>query len=307
MRVESTVLQPKFVLLLSVFVALALPAAAQATISLSASSSPSSVTGPPPWTGKYELTIESGDMPAQVQVYVTDGYSGIARIDFGLSVSGAAKVESQQAGSAFGPGFSDPYSPGGEGPCDDHGSRSGGFTAVDVSVPAHSSGTVTASQLLASAPWAGDTLGLRFTVNPVAVPAGTETVPAAQTITLRGPQLDVARGVKIDFTSPRPRTGSGDPDARPRTTRVAVGQRVRIRGVTAPAIRGQVLKLVERSSPNARPKTIGRVVVGRGGRFSFGSWAPSSAGTHLIDATYRSQRQGLANSRTRCGPIVLAH
>jgi hypothetical protein len=287
-------------------VALALPAAAQATISLSASSSPSSVTGPAPWTGSYELTIESGDMPAQVQVYVSDGNSGIARIGLGLSVSGAAKVDGQQVSTAFGPVFPDPYSPGGEGPCDDHGSREGGFTAVDVSLPANSTGTVAATQVLASAPWPGDTLALRFLVNPVAVPPGTETVPATQTIRLAGPKLDVARGVKIDFTSPRPRTPRGDPDARPRTTQVRVGRRVLIRGTTTPAIRGQVLKLVERSSPDARPKPIGRVVVGRGGRFSFGSWEPSSAGTHLIDATYRPQRLSLANSRTRCGPIVLA-
>lgn len=293
-------------LLISILVigalALAIPASAQATISLSATSSPASVSGPPPWTGHYGLSITSGEVPARLEVFVADGYNGAARLNLGLSVTGAGVVEGRQEGSAAGPFFADPFSPGGVGPCFDHPDDPGGFGSVIVSLPPRSTATVATSQLLAASPWAGDSLGLRFFVNPVAAAPGVETVPDRQTVNLAGPKLKVARGVRIDFTSPRPRSEDA-----PRSTSVPAGRRVKIAGVTTPSIRGQVIKLVERSRPGGAARSIARVNVGKRGRFAFGGWIPRSPGAHLLGAVYRSQAKGLAGGSTRCGPVVIAH
>jgi hypothetical protein len=280
------------------------PAGAQAEVKLSASSSPDRVTGAPPWTGTYRLTIATGDKPARLTVYAADGYSGAAALAFRLTPSGAAAIEAQGAGSASGPFFPDPYTAGGIGPCIEHGPDSGGYVTATIRVPANSEGAVDASQTLSVPPFPGDSLAFRFSVSPAPAGPGEETVAATQ-LPLPGPDLAVARGVRIAFSSPTPRSQSRK-RLEPRTTTVRTGHTLRIAGQTMPPLTGQKLALVERPRPGAKPRRIARVTVGNGGRFAYDGWAPSTRGAHLLDATYRSQRPGLAASRTRCGPIVIA-
>ena len=277
---------------------------AMADVGLVARSSPARVTGQPPWTGKYRLDITAGDLGAIAQVYVADGYAGVASVGLSLKLSGAAIDRGRQAGSATGPLVADPFSPGGYGPCLEHARASGGFTAVIVAVPPHSTGSVEASQVLAMPPWPGDSLGFRFRVDPVAAPPGYETVPSSRVIALGGPRLDVARGVRIRFTSPRPRYGS-DTERPSASTTVGAGRRVAIRGSTRPSLRGQTLRLTEARSPAGRSGTIARVRVGRSGRFRYDRWMPAGGGPHFLNAAYRSRRPSLASTRTRCGPVVV--
>ena len=291
-------------LLAAALVMLGVPACAHAAITLDATSSPPVVSGPPPWTGSYRIAISTGDLGATMSVFAADGYSGISALNLFFDASGAATFVSQGAGSARGPLVADRFSPDGVGPCLEHGRDSGGYATAVVSVPPHSTGFVEAEQVLPVPPWPGDDLGMRFEVDPVEPPPGFETLPDPRVLELDGPRLDVAQGVRIRFTSPRPRYRGGLV-RRSATTGVADGGRVRIRGIVRPRLRGQVLRLVESRKLGGQAHLITRVRVDRRGRFAYAGWRPTGAGVHFLGAVYRSQAGDFADSRTRCGPVVI--
>jgi hypothetical protein len=186
----------------------------------------------------------------------------------------------------------------------DHSRPSGAFQLVDVSLPPHSAGAIEARQGLALPPWPGDSLALRFFVDPSSPPAGYETIAEPRVLNLAGPELRVARGVKIAFVSPRPRN-VGTAVAPSHTSAARVGQRVAIRGTTSPPIPGQRLALVDRAGRSGHSTRIAKVTVRRDGKFAYANWAPSVRGTHTINATYRSQRTTRATTHTQCGPVVV--
>ena len=291
-------------LLGSALVLLGAPACAQAAITLSATSSPAVVSGPPPWTGSYRLDVATGDLGGTFSVFAADGFAGASSLELGFRVTGAASIVAEGAGSARGPLVRDPFSPGGWGPCIEHGPDSGGYATAVVALPPNSTGSVEARQTLAVPPWPGDDLGLRLVLDQVDPTAGFETIPERRVIKLDGPRLSVARGVRIAFSSPLARYRA-DIRRASRTTTVKPGARVLIRGRVDRPLRGQTIELVESRGLAARPRSIARVRIRRGGRFSFGDWRPSGRGAHFLGAVYRPRSPAFAGMRTKCGPVVI--
>jgi hypothetical protein len=260
-------------LLVAVTCGLALAPGAAVAASVSASFSPETLTGAPPWTITESFSFEAGPQPERLLLAAWKGQ---------LAVAGPAQV------SESAPILDDELFK--------HGCYLGAYWAgrtfarYDVVLPPGSASTITLSYRLERFPFIGE----RFPLEASVVPIDADELPqadVAQRLSLPGPALAIAPQPSLDLRLP---------DLIWRVP-LPTGLPVRLRGYASREIAGQLVDFVYRRGRHSG--LIARARVNERGRFSY-DWHPRTPGGYEVSVRYRVQSPAFSPTGEMC-PVQL--
>ena len=275
----------------SVFVSVALTARPAVAADVTASVTPTTLAGPPPWTVTYKFELRSGPMPEPVMFEVGGFTQGSVRPEFSISVSPGEQALQPMPGLA---GGRVNLCPGRRGRVETH-DRS---MNEGILLPANAVTTVTVSVVRRLPLGLADTsLGYFFQLSPAVdlrpegsgVPQLFEAGPYVP-ISTRQPRFHVPRTVPLSMAPPV------DPGST-----LFSGKRLPLMGRTTPRLAGQRIELrYTRSWPAVWHRFAG-VTVQKDGSFAYPSWRPRVPGLYTVMPYYRSQDARFLSSEPACG------